>query len=462
MTSDEDQIRQSLHNALDASDVPSQIPPTTLMRARSRRFASLGATAVVALVVGAAGAWGALAMDNDTPNRVVAPPTASSLIRLVTDPTNGGMEIEASKGQACYRFEMRGATSAHIHEQGSSDTLVDLPVNLAGNYAFLGCADGLDPDALQAIAERPSDHVVEFHNSVSRGTEIAALSPEAGELDCLPTELTSPEYGLHFPEKEGQPGDQVTAWGTTLRTEGGDFAPSDRLELWWNAQAPDEDRPKKDGQAIRLASVQTEDRCYFITSFTVPDVPDGEYDITGFVWDEPPSEDYGVFPGTDFTVVSSSSDLPPCEDENTKSYGQEPPGLWLKDVLLELGAPGGHPLAKDDVRDTGTALWIDIPEYDNDPTIYATMLTPGADPNVAESETETEIGTRQSYTLYFNDTDYQMESYKAVNENWQLALLAYPGADNDEVMWPDGTVEWLKQAVDIAEQSPPQCEGPIT
>lgn len=164
----------------------------------------------------------------------------------------------------------------------------------------------------------------------------------------------------------------------------------------------------------------------------------------------------------DDTEAKTASELPPCEDENSKSYGQEPPGKWLKDVLLELGAPGGYPLTEEDVRDTGTALWIDIPEYDNDPTIYATMVTPDIDPNVPRSTSEKEIGRRQSYTLYFDETDYKMETYRAVNDRWQLALLGYPGAGNDEVLWPDGTVAWLKQAVDIAEESPPQCEGPIT
>lgn len=159
---------------------------------------------------------------------------------------------------------------------------------------------------------------------------------------------------------------------------------------------------------------------------------------------------------------SPASDDPACEPQShDPSYGKTIPGRWLQDVLVGFGAPGGHPLTQKDIRDTGTALWIDIPEYEDGSTIYATMLTPNFDPNVTRSKTEIEIGQQHSYTLFFDDSNSAWESYRAANNRWQLALLAYPGAGKDDVTWPEGTIRWLKAAVSRAQQSPPQCRGPM-
>jgi hypothetical protein len=70
--------------------------------------------------------------------------------------------------------------------------------------------------------------------------------------------------------------------------------------------------------------------------------------------------------------------------------------------------------------------------------------------------------TPGSYVLYFVDSGHAWQSYKASNGTWQLSLLAYPGANQDEVTWPDETTNWLNEAVDRAEKSPPGCQGPIT
>jgi hypothetical protein len=150
--------------------------------------------------------------------------------------------------------------------------------------------------------------------------------------------------------------------------------------------------------------------------------------------------------------------LPACDDD--QSYGRTIPGRWLEDVILTLGAPGGHEVTNKEVGDTGTALSIDIPQYDNDPTIYATMLTPGDDPNITSSPVEEEVGKHGNYILYLQDGN-PWQSYKAISAGWQLSLIAYPGADNDQIAWPDGTLEWLAQAAKIAQDSPPECSGPL-
>ncbi len=162
--------------------------------------------------------------------------------------------------------------------------------------------------------------------------------------------------------------------------------------------------------------------------------------------------DAGSSPGGDQLCEPQSRDL---------SYGKTIPGLWLEEVIVRLGAPGEHPAARSEIRDTGTALWIDIPAYRKSSIIYATMITPDTDPDFTSSATDQMIERRGSYTLYFNKGEYAWESYMASNGNWQLSLLAYPGAGSDVVAWPQGIIAWLDNVVDRAEQYPPQCRGPI-
>lgn len=158
------------------------------------------------------------------------------------------------------------------------------------------------------------------------------------------------------------------------------------------------------------------------------------------------------------TEDDSSSDLPPCEDnQRGRNYGKTIPGEWLEALLLELGAPGGYPLTKSDVRDTGTALWIDIPEYDNDPTLYATMLSDPFPENEHWEAPEEEIGRQGDFQLFITKGEFAWQSYKARSDQWQLAIIAYPGPDQGEVRWPSGTVQWLSRAAEIAQDSPPRC-----
>jgi hypothetical protein len=132
----------------------------------------------------------------------------------------------------------------------------------------------------------------------------------------------------------------------------------------------------------------------------------------------------------------------------------------LEETIVEINAPGGHSLSRTQIKDTGTALWIDIPAYEGMSFLYATMLTPRVDPP-AESVTEKKIGRHGSYVIYFDEGN-GWQSYKASNERWQLSLLAYLAAGTDRVVWPRGSIEWLKAAVDLAEESPPECEGPLS
>ena len=96
--------------------------------------------------------------------------------------------------------------------------------------------------------------------------------------------------------------------GTTVRGEDGRWAASDRLEAWWNTEVPASEvpggRPVDEGPVVRLARVDGMESCHFETTFSVPDVPPGRYQISVFVWAEDPRDGYGYFLPHEFTVTA--------------------------------------------------------------------------------------------------------------------------------------------------------------
>jgi len=122
--------------------------------------------------------------------------------------------------------------------------------------------------------------------------------------DCGVIDVGSPRYGIRFHPTVVSAGDIVTVRGTTLRTEGGNFAPSFRAEIWWNTFVPLSiaagATPVADGSPVlHLATVGDMDRCHFSTTFTVPDVPPGRYPVRVFVFEK---GGYGISPPEHFTV----------------------------------------------------------------------------------------------------------------------------------------------------------------
>ncbi|MDQ3955143.1 MAG: hypothetical protein M3285_06310, partial [Actinomycetota bacterium] len=113
--------------------------------------------------------------------------------------------------------------------------------------------------------------------------------------DCGAVELTSDEYGVTVERSSAPPGSVVRVFGTTLRAEDGRWTPADRLEVWWNAEFPDRGRPIDESPVEKLVEIEDMERCDFAAAFRVPDVDPGAYAISAFVWDDPPSEGYGVF-----------------------------------------------------------------------------------------------------------------------------------------------------------------------
>lgn len=122
--------------------------------------------------------------------------------------------------------------------------------------------------------------------------------------DCGRTNIASDEYGTAIDPVTGPPGTQVTLSGTTVRGEDWRWAPSDRLEAWWNTDVPvAHGRPIADGPVLRLVRVEDMERCRFEATFTVPDVEPGRYQISVLAWDADPSEGYGWFLPHHFTVT---------------------------------------------------------------------------------------------------------------------------------------------------------------
>jgi hypothetical protein len=94
----------------------------------------------------------------------------------------------------------------------------------------------------------------------------------------------------------------IHVFGPTFRGEDGLFAPSERLEVWWNTEFPHSmvaSEPIDPGRAIHLTTVRHMDRCRFRASFAVPDVRPGAYRIRTFVLYE---GGYGWFGNHRFAV----------------------------------------------------------------------------------------------------------------------------------------------------------------
>jgi len=93
--------------------------------------------------------------------------------------------------------------------------------------------------------------------------------------------------GRRFEPTHGPPGTIIAFSGTTLRGEDGRWAPSDRLEAWWNTVAP--------SRGIQLLRIDDMEGCRFETTFAVPDVTPGRYKISVYAWDADPMRVIGLF-----------------------------------------------------------------------------------------------------------------------------------------------------------------------
>jgi|tagenome__1003787_1003787.scaffolds.fasta_scaffold20930741_5 hypothetical protein len=122
--------------------------------------------------------------------------------------------------------------------------------------------------------------------------------------DCGTIDIGGPRYQTHLRPTSVEPGDTVTVSGPTYRTEGGRFARSSRVEVWWNTLIPNPtargSNPVVEGSPVfRLATVRNMDRCRFHVTFTVPDVRPGVFPVRAFVFHR---GGYGLFAWQRITV----------------------------------------------------------------------------------------------------------------------------------------------------------------
>src|SRR3954454_24838498 len=115
--------------------------------------------------------------------------------------------------------------------------------------------------------------------------------------DCGTIDIGGLRYQTHLRPTSVQPGDTVTVSGPTYRTEGGRFARSFRLEVWWNTLVPrttarGSNPVVEHSPVFRLATVRDMDRCRFHVTFTVPDVRPGVFPVQAFVFH---TGGYGLF-----------------------------------------------------------------------------------------------------------------------------------------------------------------------
>lgn len=160
----------------------------------------------------------------------------------------------------------------------------------AGSVVLLPGIRGEDESVLWAY-KPPS----ETDQSTSGSDTSSQETARSASPDCGKTDITSDEYGTEIHPTEGPPGTQVTFSGTTLRGEDWKWAPSDRLEAWWNTELP--------SGGIRLVRVDDMERCRFETTFEIPEAPPGRYKISVFAWEKDPGEGYGFFLPHHFTVT---------------------------------------------------------------------------------------------------------------------------------------------------------------
>jgi hypothetical protein len=119
---------------------------------------------------------------------------------------------------------------------------------------------------------------------------------------CGKTNIASDDYATKIRPTSGSSGAEVTLSGTTVRGEDGRWAPSDRLEAWWNANGPG-GSPIQDGPVLRLVRVADMERCSFEATFSVPQVEPGRYKISVVAWYADPADGYGFFLPHHFIVT---------------------------------------------------------------------------------------------------------------------------------------------------------------
>ena len=165
-------------------------------------------------------------------------------------------------------------------------------VAVVGLFAA-GCTGGRSANSPQSSSPAKSIRVVTMPSW-----------PNCGTID-----IGSKEYGSHLSADQGEPGATVVVSGPTLRGEDWRFAPSTKVEAWWNTTAPG-GPPLDQGPVLLLVTERIDGLCGFQTSFKVPKLASGTYRIVVFIfW----SGGFGPFGCHYFKVGSASGPSRPAK-----------------------------------------------------------------------------------------------------------------------------------------------------
>ncbi|MGI8519842.1 MAG: hypothetical protein ACR2MC_04445 [Actinomycetota bacterium] len=157
--------------------------------------------------------------------------------------------------------------------------------------------------------------VLDSLNSLELSERASEASPTPP--DCPP--IGEDGYRIELSESSGARGSTIEVTGPTpIYTEDGSYrAPDGEIHLWWNADPEawesllpggDEPVPDKPGEVLLVGTGQLAGTCTFRTSFTVPDVPPGDYTIVSVNLVNPEHrENFGAalfgWPAATFEVV---------------------------------------------------------------------------------------------------------------------------------------------------------------
>jgi hypothetical protein len=98
------------------------------------------------------------------------------------------------------------------------------------------------------------------------------------------------EYGASLWPREVRPGDRIRIFGTTYRGEDGRWAPSRKIEIWWDYGR--QDGPPGSGDSSLIGTIEPGLRCRFNFEAVVPDSPPGRYPVQALVYDR---DGFGYF-----------------------------------------------------------------------------------------------------------------------------------------------------------------------
>jgi hypothetical protein len=162
--------------------------------------------------------------------------------------------------------------------------------------------------------------------------------------------------------------------------------------------------------------------------------------------------------------MTSTTQSPQSEcgepNEDGPSYGTTEIGQWLKDLMIQVGAPQEDQIGSNEVTDTGTALQVHGEAYGDELVVYVTAQKP-PDPDFSADAAEP-VSQLEGFTIYYQEGQ-AWKSFTAVNTEWQLGVIGYPGAKARSVPWTASSTaieDWFSQALSRAKEDPPPCSFP--